>query len=173
MVLDIIFLIVLILGFLQGFKKGVLQTVFYIGSIFIGIIGVIKLAPGIRVFVANHFHLQSQFAYLIGLAVAFIVILFLIRYLSKVLEKLLKKIRINFVNQIAGGVLLALIGLLIYGSILWFLNEASVLPEDVKIASNSYNFVSSLPDFILTRIRELSPDLKRFIQSIGQTISNG
>ena len=170
MVIDIIFIVVLVLGFLQGFRKGVLQTLFYVLSIFVGILVVVKLAPGIRSFIIRQFGSNIGISYLVGIVIGFLMVLFLVRYLSKVLEKFLTNIKLNFINKIVGGAALGFFGVLIYSAFIWVLDNVNAFPITIEEQSQSYSFLRAMPDFVLSKVKQLSPGFKTFLESIFEAV---
>ena len=133
-------------------------------------LAVVKFAPGVRSVLLQNFGASNGIHYLIAIVILFLLVLFFIRYLSKVLERFLTKVKINFINKIAGGLVLGFIGVLVFSSILWLIDQANVISEAAKLDSHSYSFLNSLPDFVYTKIKAMSPTFRNFLQSVLDSV---
>ncbi|MGA1581625.1 MAG: CvpA family protein [Saprospiraceae bacterium] len=145
MVIDIIFLMISAWGFYVGFNRGIIKTVFWVLSILIGLLTGFKLAPATTVFLETAFNTTNPLMFLAGFLLTFILSMVIVRVIARLLEGLLKKANVNFINQMAGGALLAGVFVLLYSWVLWFANESTLLSEQERTNSRTYPYLKEFP----------------------------
>ena len=80
-----------------------------------------------------------------GFLLTFVLTMVLIRMIASGLEGILKTANINIINQLAGGVLLSGILILLYSVILWFGDQATLINDDAKSKSMTYTYLEEFP----------------------------
>ena len=146
MAIDIIFAIVLLYGFYVGYSRGIIGTVFTVLSIVFGLMAAFKFAPAATRFLETAFNSNSPLMFLAGFILAFVGTMLLIRFLARGLEGILQTININFINQIAGGILLSAIMVLIYSVLLMFAERSHMITDDTRQRSMTYPYLQQFPD---------------------------
>lgn len=145
MVIDIIFAITLVYGFYLGFSKGIISTVFTILSLVFGLMAAFKFAPATTEFLKKAFNNTNPLMFLAGFLLSFVVVMILIRMIARGMEGLLKTANINIINQLAGGVLLGGVLLLLYSVIVWFGDQAHLIDDTTKRQSITYPYIETFP----------------------------
>lgn len=162
MQLDIALAVIMILGFLFGYSKGVIKTVFSIVSIIIGIIAALKLSPlTIDLFntmMPNH----PRVAYIAGFVATFLVVILLVRFIGNRLEAMLKVVQLNFFNKLIGGLITMLFSVLLFSSVVWFIDEARLISETQKDQSISFYPLRELPGIAKTQFELVKPVFQDF-----------
>ena len=146
MVLDVITLVLFVYGFWVGYSRGIITTIFTYASILIGIVAAIKFAPILTNIVARLTGVEHPLLFVVGVVGAFFICMFFIRLIGKGLVEALEFANINFVNQILGGMLSGTTFLLLFSYLLWFGDQAHMINDGLKAESNTFGFVSMLPD---------------------------
>lgn len=162
MVIDIIFLIVAGYGFLIGFTRGIIKTIFTILSFLFGIIAAFKFAPAATNFLETAFTSTNPMMFLAGFLLAFFFTMLLIRLISRGFEGLLRTANINVINQFLGGMLMATIMVFLYSLLLWFSDKARLIDESSKENSFTYAYIDGFPQAVWGAIDYVSPSVKRF-----------
>ncbi|MEP7197639.1 MAG: CvpA family protein [Saprospiraceae bacterium] len=170
MILDIICGIILAASFYLGYSKGILKTVFGLLSIFIGLLAALKFSFIVINLLEKLLSIDPRMIIVIGFVLSFLLVLIGIRMIGRGLEKILETAHINFINQIAGGVLSALISLVILSSIVWFLNEIKVLSSETKSASFTYPILVEVPDKSKALINAVKPFFSEFWDKTKQAM---
>ena len=160
--IDLGFLVFLIYGFYLGYSKGILKTIFAILSIFIAIILTMKFSPLLVDFVDNLLKLGPTFSLILGFVICFFVVLLLVRLIGKSVEKIFKAVKLNFINKIVGGVMMALLFVVSYSAILWFLSQTDMLSNQQKEQSVTYEQLEPIPNKARGAIEQLKPAFKGF-----------
>jgi uncharacterized membrane protein required for colicin V production len=162
MVIDIIFMIFAGYGFYLGFSKGIIKTLFTVLSFVFGIIAAFKFAPAATNFLETAFNNENPLMFLAGFLMAFVITMIVIRTLAKGIEGVLKTANINIINQIAGGILLAGLMILLYSMLLWFGDQATLIDNEAKDQSFTYDYIEHFPGKVWTTLEYLQPTFKEF-----------
>ena len=156
MVVDIIFVIVLLTGFYMGFSKGIIQTVFTVLSLLFGLMAAFKFSDATTQFLETTFNTDNPLMFVAGFLLSFVVVMIIIRMIARFLEGVLKTVNINIINQMAGGVLLSGVMILLFSVLLWFADQARMIDPQTKADSYSYPYIKNYP----THLKELGIRLK-------------
>ena len=144
MVFDILFLIFIGVGFYQGFKNGVIYSIFSLLGWFLGIIGALKFSYLVVNLLHGFVQLSPKALAIISFLIVFLLVLFLMRFLAWGLEQILKSFSLNLPNQVMGGIIHSLIGLYVLCVFIWFLNKLDVFPVKQKQTSHIYPYIANL-----------------------------
>lgn len=145
MVIDIIFVITLLYGFYLGFSKGIISTIFTILSLVFGLMAAFKFAEPTTDFLEKAFGSTNPLMFLAGFLLSFVIVMIIIRMLARGLEGALKTANINVLNQLAGGVLLSGIMILLLSVLVWFADQAHLIDNETKRKSITYEHLETFP----------------------------
>lgn len=169
MIIDLALGITIIIGFIYGYSKGLIKTIFSLLSILIGLIAAMKLSPltirGMESIIPN----SPRLAYIVGFLLTFVIVIVLIRFIGSKLESLFKMAKINFMNKSAGGILLALSFGILFSTIIWFLNEARLLSEQQKDQSITYYHLEGVPGKAREQFEVIKPVFREFWDKTVET----
>jgi len=172
MFIDIIAIILLTYGFYSGYSRGIIDTIFNILSIFIAVIAALKLSPIVIRFIDSSFDFSQAVNFIVGFVLTFFVVMLGIRFLANQLENLMKAIKLNFINKFAGGMLSAVILVMIFSGALWLTNELTVLPQSIKDDSVTYPILELIPQATIGIFGGLKPLFIDFWDLLKETIDS-
>ncbi len=163
MAIDIILIIFATWGFYIGYSRGIIKTIFAILSILFGLLAALRFAPAASDFLQAVFKSNNPLLFIGGFLLAFGLTMLLIRMFAKGLESILKTARINIINKLLGGVLIAGILTIVYSSILWFVVSAKIMnAETAAYDSITYPYLIELPGQVSTQAKNLKPVFVEF-----------
>lgn len=162
MYIDIILGLTLVLGFLYGYSKGIIKTLFSLVSILIGIIAAMKLSPLAISGLESIFPNNPKLAYIVGFILTFVIVIVLIRFIGNKIESLMKKTGINFMNKLFGGSVMAVFFGILYSFAVSFANSARLLSETQKDDSFSYYMLEQVPGKARAEAETLKPIFREF-----------
>ena len=146
MIIDILFAIAFGYGFLTGYSKGILETVFKIFGYLIGVVAAIKFALPIQRILEDAFDTNNPAMYIVGLVLSFLVTMMVVRFIANVIENLLEKANINIINQIFGGMLVSGFMVLIYSLLLYFAKASNLIDRETENSSYTYDYLEEFPE---------------------------
>ena len=162
MIIDLFCGLVLILAFLQGYSKGIIKTLFAIASILIGIIAAMKLSPLTIGVLETMMPTYPRLSYILGFLLTFMLVILVIRFIGNKIETLFKAGKINFINKLFGGLLTSLFAIIIFSTIVWFLNEARLISERQKDQSITYYHLEPIPGNARRQLETVKPVFREF-----------
>lgn len=173
MFIDIIAIILAVFGFYSGYKRGIIDALFDLFSIFIAIVAAGSLAPIAIRFIESVSGWSPLANTVVGFVLTFFVVVMLIRLIGNQFEKLMKTLQINFLNKFAGGLLSASLMVAIFSGALWLTNQAQLLPDNIKSESTLYPVLELIPDIFAGLFKALKPlfiDFWEILQSAIETV---
>ncbi len=144
MVFDILFLVFVGVGFYQGYKNGIIYSVFSILGWFLGLVAALKFSYKMVSLLHGFAHLEPKTLAIIAFILVLALVVGLMKLIAWGLEQILKSFSMNLFNQIFGGILHSLVGLYVLCVFIWFLNRLDIFPADQKNTSHVYPYISNL-----------------------------
>lgn len=154
--IDIILGILLILGAINGFRKGLVVELASLAALILGIWGAIEFSYITTDFLIENFDFQTKYLNIISFAITFIVIVILVHVIASVINKVVEAAMLGFINRLAGLVFGLLKSALILSIVLVVFDK---IDEDVNLLSDSKKNDSRLYE----PIRSFAPSIFPFI----------
>lgn len=162
MIIDILFALAFGYGFLVGYSKGILETVFKIFGYLIGVVAAIKFALPIQRILEDSFDTDNPAMYIVGLLLSFLVTMMIVRFAANLIENLLEKANINIINQVFGGLLVSGFMVLIYSLLLYFAKASHLISNETERSSYTYEYLEEFPDKTWTFMSYLKDPILEF-----------
>ncbi|MFI5172970.1 MAG: CvpA family protein [Chitinophagales bacterium] len=168
MIIDIIYGIVLLLAFIYGFSRGLIQSIVSLIAIIIGIMAAVYLSNISAITLDRWFNISSKYLPIISFLVVFLLIYLLFRLAAKGMEGLFKALKLNFINKFAGAIVWVVIWTLLYSTLLFYANNMQLLPLDTKAESVVYEKIEPLAPETIETIGKIIPPVKNIFNSLQQ-----
>lgn len=162
MVLDIIIILLIAFGFYSGYSKGIIQSLFAFVSIIISVAAALKLSPVLAKILVGTFGMQGNVALIVGLIATFFLFLLFIRFIGGRIEALMETLNINFINKLAGGILMALLYTVMTSMIMGLVRDFKLASSDFFDDSNLFSIVEPLSKQSVEFVKSVAPDLKEY-----------
>lgn len=175
--LDIFGVIILILGFIKGFQKGVVVAIASLLGVVIGMLAALKLSGALGSWMLENGWVSSAWVQIIASVMLFVGVLLLVRMLAKAIEGVLQAAMLGLVNRIIGGLLYAFIAAFIWSSVLWVCNRAHLLSPETLAASKTYYWFEPIAPWVFAHIGVVLPfakdvfnDLSHFFDGVNEQL---
>ncbi len=160
--IDYILAGILLVGFILGYKDGIIRKIIGVVGFVIGIYLAVKLSGPASVFLTPVFNGEQYLAQIIGGLIIFLGIIFLSSVLKRILHPA-DKVN-NFINQFVGGIA-GTLQILIFASLfLLFLNIFEFPSEEDREASVLYSSVYSVVPSIINLVLGQGIDANGFLR---------
>lgn len=169
MVLDIIIILLIASGFYWGYSKGIVHTLFAIISIAVSLIIASKFGTVVADLLIGSFDFNPKSAFVIGMMILFFGSLLVVRFLGSRIEAMFEALNINFINKIAGGVLMGLIFLVITTMGVKFLEDKNQTSGFVA-ESSVYPIVEPLGQSSYNLWLKIQPELRKYQDSVKDSL---
>ncbi len=154
--IDIILGILLVLGAIHGFKKGLVVELASLAALILGIWGAIEFSYVTTDFLIENFNFQTKYLNIISFIITFVVIVILVHIVGSVINKMVETLMLGFINRLAGLVFGVLKSVLILSILLVVFDK---IDEDVNLLSDSKKESSRLYE----PVRNFAPSIFPFI----------
>ncbi|MBK8684761.1 MAG: CvpA family protein [Bacteroidetes bacterium] len=144
MILDAIILILGLLAFIRGWKKGLLWALGSLVAVFAGIFISLKLSHTLADFLFKHQVLSGSYTLLLCFVVLFLLTMLAFRMLVGLVESILDKVMLGWVNHIGGGLLYTFFVVFVISTFLWLAKSAGLLQENIKSDSKTYVWIEPI-----------------------------
>lgn len=172
--LDFVTAIVLALGFFRGYRKGLIVALFSFVAVVLGVLVALKLSHLLSAWLMES-GVGGRWAPMVAYVLLFVGVGFLVRRGAKAIEGLTNAVMLGLFNKLAGGVLYALIGAIVWSSLLWLAARIGLVSEETKAASKTYAYLEPLAPamyekagIVLPFARSAFNDLSTTLDSMGK-----
>ena len=160
MLIDIIFLILIIIACIKGYKKGFIVAIFSFAALFIGLAAALKLS----VIIANHLqninHGYTKWIPFISFAIVFITAVLLVRIVAKLLQKTIETILLGWVNRLGGIIVYTLLYTITLSIFLFYAEKVHLIGVNTTWASVVYPYIKSWGPKAINEFAQLIPFFK-------------
>ncbi len=171
MYIDLAFLLVAALGFLTGYRKGILHSVFFLLGLVLGVYGALHFSAELSEFLNEQFKIDPHYLPLLSFALLFLLITGMLLFLAGALEAILKALKLNMINKLSGALVWVLLSLFVFSTALWFLVRYQLLPQDELQHSLSYPLIESYSPELIQKLEELGPYARKSYEELDSLIN--
>lgn len=172
MLLDILLLLLIISGFINGYRRGLIQAIFSFVGIFFGVLLALKYSYVVSEYLYKQEITNSKFLPLISFVLVFLAVIFLLQLASKLVEKMAETMLLGVANKMIGGVLGAGILVMILSTLLWYLDKLHFISPEIQATSKSYEYLISLSPAVISFVSNLLPFFSDVFEQLERLIEN-
>ena len=190
MVIDVIFVILMILAVIQGYRRGFIIAVFSFVAIIVGLAAALKLSTVVAGRIGHTVKVSEKWLPILSFLVVFVVVVLLIRLGARVIQRITETVMLGWFNRLAGIILYAAIYITIFSILLFYAGQMKIISSETVGASISYPFIQpwgpkaidaigTVIPFFKNMFNELqdffsrmSPKLSFILNSTGQQLIN-
>ena len=151
-IFDIIILIILSYGLINGFVKGFIIEVAGIIALILGVTGSFKFASILEVYLNSYVDWRPKTIQAASFIILFVIIIYAVSLLAKMITKTLKIIALGMINRIFGGIFGLLKWCIILSSLVLVSQEinqiVTLIPDKTLKESISYNLLEKVGGFL-------------------------
>ena len=162
MFIDILCVILIGSSFYLGFSKGIIKSLFGIISIVLAFLVSLKFSFLIIGLIEKIMNSDPRLNIVIGFVLTFLLVMVGIRLIGRGFEKILETAHINLINKLAGGLLSSLIALIIFSSIILFMDRLKLIKASTKSESYCYSYLEAVPEKSKWLINQAKPIFSEF-----------
>ena len=146
MILDLIAALVITYAFYRGYSNGLIDTVVDTLSILVGLVVALKFSPLLINYLQSVVNLNPAVEFILGFLIVFFAVMLFLRFIGDRMEDLLKAIKVNFLNQLAGGFLLGFVAAFLIGMAFVLLTNLKILNADYAAQSTLYEHLVKISE---------------------------
>jgi membrane protein required for colicin V production len=168
MTLDIVYGIILLIVLIRGFSRGLIQSVFWLISVIIGIMAAVSFSHAAAAWVDKVLDIRSEFIPLVAFILVLIIIFGLFYLLGNMLEGVFKTLQINLLNKLAGAIIWGISWSLLFSCICWYCNNMGLFSYELKSSSIIYDSLVVMAPAVIDLVGNLIPAVKNIFNNLQE-----
>lgn len=160
MALDITGIILVLLFFIRGYMKGFIVAAFSVVAILLGILCSLKLSHAFAAWLLEKGYVTSGWAQVVSYLALFIIVVLVVRLLARLIQRSLEGMMLGTLNKLAGGLLYAFLGAVLWSSLLWIGARMHIITSEAIASSKTYSWLSQLAPWFCEQVGKLMPFVK-------------
>lgn len=177
MILDIIFVIILVLAIIKGFRRGLIVGIFSLLAVVIGLAAAMKLSTVAAGYLGDAVSISDRWLPVLSFAVVFIAVVLLIRLGANAVEKAVQAVTLGWLNRLGGILLYLAIYITIFSVVLFYLDQAGIIRQQTIERSVTYSFVQPWGPAVINGMgtfipffRDMFGELEQFFEGVSRDI---
>lgn len=146
--------------FIRGYLKGLIVAAFSVVAILLGLLVALKCSQTLATWLLLQGYASAAWVQPISYLLLFIGVVVVVRMLARLVEQAAEGLMLGFVNKLAGGVLYAFLGAVLWSSLLWIGAQSGIITKEQIDASKSYSLLSGLAPWFFDVAGALLPFVK-------------
>jgi membrane protein required for colicin V production len=178
MLLDLIYVVILVLALLHGYRRGLVVGLFSLIAIIIGLAAAMKLSIVAGEYIGKAIKISEKWLPIISFAVVFLLVVLLIRWGARAIEKAVEMVMLGWVNKLGGIIFYAAIYTIVFSVLLFYAEQMNLLQPETINKSVTYSFVQpwgpkAINGFgaIIPVFKDMFGELEKFFDNIAGKIS--
>jgi membrane protein required for colicin V production len=171
MLIDIIFLILVLIALIKGYRKGFVIAVFSFIALFVGLAAALKLSA----FVANRLktgmNVSSGWLPFLSFVLVFIVAIMLVNWGGKLISKTFEMVLLGWANRIAGIILYVLVYMIIFSVFLFYAEKIHLFTAATFQSSQTWPYVKPFGPRVIDEFAKVLPVFKNMFNELEDFFS--
>ena len=173
MLLDIIFLLFVITGFISGFRRGLIRSVFGVIALFFGMLLALKYSYLLSEYLWRQDMVQSKYMPLLSFFLIFFAVIVVVNLISLLIEKTASVLFLGAINKIIGGILWAAFMTLLFSTVLWYLDQMHFIDAALKERSRAFPYLITLSPLLIDLLAQALPYFKGMFDMLENFFRQG
>jgi membrane protein required for colicin V production len=177
MLIDVIFVILMLIACIKGYRKGFIIAIFSFVALIIGLAAALKLSAIVANHLQNSIHVSAKWLPFISFILVFFVVVLLVKWGGKLIEKTFETIMLGWANRLGGIILYAVIYTIILSIFLFYIEKINLLKLSTIQESRCYVYIKPLgPKAInwfgrfIPVFKDMFTQLENFFSTLPQKI---
>ena len=166
MIIDLVYLFVIILSLVQGYRHGLIVGFFSLVAIIIGLAAAIKLSSVVAEWLGHSGKVGAQWIPIISFAVVFIGVVILIRLGAHLLERIVKTVMLGWANKIGGMIFYLAIYTIVFSILLFYLEKMDLIPPATTAKSITYPIIHAWGPKVIDAFGNILPIFKNMFHDL-------
>ncbi len=160
MMIDIIFVILVIVAFVKGWRKGLIIALFSVIAFVIGIAAAMKLSVVVAEYLKDSVQVSARWLPFLSFIIVFVAVVLLIRWGALLLETAVDITLLGWINRLAGSILYLLLYAIAFSIVLFFMQKVHMIQEETVAKSVFYPYIKPLGPLTMDTFGKLVPVFK-------------
>lgn len=141
MLIDIVFVLLLLLAVIKGYRRGFVVAVFSFLAFVIGLAAAIKFSVLVSGWLSANINVNPKWLPVLAFVLVMLIVGFIVRWCAILIERSLQLIMLGFINKLAGILLYAVLYTVLLSVILFYASKVQLIKPETIAASKFYYFI--------------------------------
>ncbi|UAY52319.1 CvpA family protein [Ferruginibacter albus] len=166
MLIDVIYIILIIIVAVKGYRNGLVVAAFSFAAIFIGMAAAIKLSAVVANRLADGNKSYEKWLPFVSYILVFIGAVFLVRLIGRLTQKTAEAVMLGFANRMAGALIYIVLYTLVFSIFLFYIEKIHLLSSNTIQASKVYPYIKPIGPKAIDLIGDLIPIFKNLFKQL-------
>ncbi|MFT3825918.1 MAG: CvpA family protein [Chitinophagaceae bacterium] len=166
MMIDIIFVILMIVAFVKGWRKGLIVALFSVIAFVVGIAAAMKLSVVVADYLKDSVQVSARWLPFLSFIIVFVAVVLLIRWGASLIEAAVDITLLGWANRLAGAVLYLLLYSIGFSIVLFFVQKVHMVQEETTARSVFFPYIQPLGPLTMEAFGKLVPVFKDMFTSL-------
>jgi membrane protein required for colicin V production len=173
MVIDIIFMILIAMACLKGYRRGLIVAIFSFLAIIIGLAAAMKFSVVVAGWLQNSTNINKQWLPFLSFMIVIIAVVILVRWLAGLLQKSVEHLMIGWLNRLGGIIFYVVLYITVYSIVLFYATQINLIKPETIQTSKTYAVIEPFGPkaidalgFLLPLFRNLFTELEQFFGAL-------
>jgi len=141
MAIDIIFLILLILAIVKGYRNGFVVAVFSLLGILVGLAAAMKFSTLVAAWLQDSTSISAHWLPFLSFVLVMVAVVLLVRLGALFIQSAMELVLLGWLNKLSGIVLYAVLYITLYSVVIFYADKMHWLKPETVAGSVTYSFV--------------------------------
>ena len=170
--IDIVLAVIIIIGAIKGFSKGLILAIFSFIAYFIGLLAAMKFSTVVAEYLGDNSSLAKSVLPLLSFTIVFLVAVLLVRLSAKFVEKMVNFAMLGWVNKL-GGIALYVVWYLIFISVIvFYAKNIGIVKQETLDESTLWPYIQPWGPYVIEHIGSIVPVFKNMFEDLRAFFDN-
>lgn len=177
MLIDILFLLLMILSLVKGYRNGMVVAVFSFLAIIVGLAAAMKCSTLVAGWLESSTHINNAWLPFLSFLLVMVGVVILVRLGAVFIQSAMEAVLLGWFNKIAGIVLYAALYTTLYSVVLFYAGRLNWLKPETLATSRTYAFIEpwgpkaiELFGRVIPLFKGMFEELSIFFEHIGKAV---
>lgn len=166
MIVDIIFLILVLMALVKGYRHGFIMAAFSVIALIAGLAAAMKLSVIAAGYLKDSTNLSAKWLPVVSFLLVFVAVVILIKVVSALLQKAAEVVMLGWLNKLAGIVLYLAVYTIVFSVALFYADKIHLLNSDALTASKTYPYIRPCGPVVVDSIGTVIPVFKNMFHEL-------
>jgi membrane protein required for colicin V production len=174
MVIDVLLALLVVIGAIRGFGKGLIVAVFTLLAYLVGLAAAMKFSHLAAEKLHPYIPVPDRWLPLIAFLLVLTVVILLVRWMAYAIQKLVEGLMLGWINRIGGMLFYCILYLTIYSILLFYLVKMHLIGQETLQRSVTYPYIAVIAPKIVGLVglaipwfRDIFARLDKFFDKVG------
>lgn len=168
MPIDVVFILMLALGFFIGFRGGIIRSLFSFVGLFLGVAVAVKFTALVTQYLYTNFDVEAAWWPFLVFVLLIILVILVVKLIAITVEKFLDGASLGILNKLSGAAVWCFLMVLFLSLGLWFADEGGLIRPEVKAGSYTYNYLLPIGPWALDMMGNIIPWFKGMFELVNE-----